>query len=155
MWLTDKLRELLGYSATEQVTYENFLMRVHEEDRLAVAQAAQQALRRNGRFHSEYRVVLPDGALRWFSGRGQVKVDVTGVPMQMLGVVIDITERHRVEEEARQLSGKLITAQEDERKRIARDLHDDLNQRLALLSVEMQLFGSASTDTSGPARERL
>jgi signal transduction histidine kinase len=46
-----------------------------------------------------------------------------------------ITERHRADEESRKLSGKLITPQEDERKRIARDLHDDLNQRLALLSV--------------------
>jgi signal transduction histidine kinase len=84
-----------------------------------------------------------------------VKADRNGTPVQMLGVVIDITERHRVEEESRELSGKLITAQEDERKRIARDLHDDLNQRLAMLSVEMEIFGAASTDTSGPARERL
>jgi signal transduction histidine kinase len=52
----------------------------------------------------------------------------------------DITERRRAEEEARDVSSKLITAQEDERKRIAHDLHDDLNQRLALLSVEMDLL---------------
>jgi signal transduction histidine kinase len=73
----------------------------------------------------------------------------------MLGVFIDVTERHRADEESRELSGKLITAQEDERKRIARDLHDDLNQRLALLSVEMELFGADSKDTRGSARKRF
>ena len=155
LWLTDKLRELLGYSATEKVTYEGFLMRVHEEDRTAVVQAVQRAFENGGRFHSEYRVVLPDGTLRWHSGNGRVKFSPTGTPVQMLGVCIDITERHRVEEETRQVSGKLITAQEDERKRIARDLHDDLNQRLALLSVEMELFGVDSRDARGSARERL
>ncbi len=59
----------------------------------------------------------------------------------LIVVLRDITERRRAEEEAREVSSKLITAQEDERKRIARDLHDDLNQRLALLSVEMELLG--------------
>ena len=73
----------------------------------------------------------------------------------MLGVSIDITERRRVEKESREVSGKLITAQEDERKRIARDLHDDLNQRLALLSVEMEIFGAESKDTRDSAREHL
>jgi signal transduction histidine kinase len=100
-------------------------------------------------------VVLPDGALRWLSGNGRVKIGATGTPLQLLGVCIDITERHRVEEETRQVSGRLITAQEDERKRIARELHDDLNQRLALLSVEMELFGVDSTDARGSARARL
>ena len=137
------------------MTYENLLMRVHEEDRTAVAQAVQQALAQGGRFHSEYRVVLPDGALRWFAGSGRVKANSAGTPVQMLGVFIDITGRHRVEDEAREVSGKLITAQEDERKRIARDLHDDLNQRLALLSVEMEIFGSDSKDRRESARERF
>jgi PAS domain S-box-containing protein len=155
LWLTDKLRELMGYSATEKVTYEGFLERVHEEDRTTVAQTVVQAFAHCGRFQTEYRVVQPDGTLRWLSGSGRVKADATGTPEQMLGVFMDITERHRVDEESRQLSGKLITAQEDERKRIARDLHDDLNQRLALLSVEMELFGADFKDTRGPARERL
>jgi len=51
-----------------------------------------------------------------------------------------------VGEAAREMSGRLITAQEDERRRIARDLHDDLNQRLALLSVELELLGREPAD---------
>ncbi|MCL4787920.1 MAG: hypothetical protein KJ070_14190 [Verrucomicrobia bacterium] len=52
-------------------------------------------------------------------------------------------ERERTANEIRELAGRLINAQEDERRRIARELHDDFSQRLALLSVEMELLGSA------------
>jgi len=51
--------------------------------------------------------------------------------------VQDITERKRAEEALSGLSGKLIEAQEQERTRIARDLHDDIGQRLALLAIDL------------------
>ena len=69
----------------------------------------------------------------------------------VLASIIDITERKQVEEAAREVSGKLITAQEDERRRIARDLHDDLNQRLAMLSVETDLLGRMDNDPPAQA----
>ena len=75
--------------------------------------------------------------------------------------VTDITERKRAEtalqnreQELRALAGSLLTAQEDERRRIARDLHDDVTQRLAILSIEIgKLAGGA--DPSVEARARL
>jgi len=57
------------------------------------------------------------------------------------GLLLQRVGRHRAEQSAREVGGRLITAQEEERRRIARDLHDDLNQRLALLSVELDLAG--------------
>jgi signal transduction histidine kinase len=57
------------------------------------------------------------------------------------GIVIshhDITERRRHEEAIQDLSGRLINAQEQERSRIARELHDDINQQLAVLAIELQ-----------------
>jgi Histidine kinase len=54
---------------------------------------------------------------------------------------VDITLRKQAEEAARDLSGRLIHAQEAERMRLARDLHDDLSQSLALLSIELEMFG--------------
>ena len=50
-------------------------------------------------------------------------------------------EREQAEEQLKKLSGRLINAQEEERRRIARELHDDLNQRLALLSIELEQYG--------------
>ena len=73
----------------------------------------------------------------------------------LIFVVHDITDRRRLEEEAREVSGKLINAQEDERKRIARELHDDLNQRLALLSIDLDILGQQSRMLVGPTPERL
>lgn len=63
-------------------------------------------------------------------------------------------ERERFAHEMRNLAGRLIKAQEDERRRIARELHDDFSQRLALLSVELDLLASAPPDapSSGPGR---
>lgn len=155
VWATEKFREMFGFSPTEGLSYEGILARVYENDRSAVNSAVQWTLKERVRLDIECRVLLPNGTTRWIAATGRANFTPANVPSQLLGVAIDITERRRVEAESRQISSKLITAQEDERKRIARDLHDDLNQRLALLSIEMELFGTASKDTSGPARERL
>lgn len=74
------------------------------------------------------------------------------------GLLLQRARRRRAELAAREVSGRLITAQEEERRRIARDLHDDLSQRLALLSVELEMAGpSAGADpaASGPALEEM
>jgi len=120
-----------------------------------VDSAVQRTLKERARLDIECRVLLPNGTTRWIAVTGRANFASSNAPSQLLGVAIDITERHRVEVESRQISGKLITAQEDERKRIARDLHDDLNQRLALLSVEMDIFGADSKDRRDSARERF
>jgi signal transduction histidine kinase len=67
----------------------------------------------------------------------------------------DITERKRTEGSIRELSGWLIRAQEEERSRIARELHDDINQQLALLEIEIQRMEEALPETAAPLRARL
>jgi len=83
---------------------------------------------------------------------------LTETPIRVLATVVDITERKHAEDKLTQnqkdliaLTGKLIQAQESERRHIARELHDDLNQNLALLSVELDLLGKKPPDS----RERL
>ncbi len=61
----------------------------------------------------------------------------------------------RIEARLRKLSGHLINAQEQERHRIARELHDDFSQRLALIAVELELLGQASSETSQDPARRL
>jgi signal transduction histidine kinase len=55
----------------------------------------------------------------------------------MVGMAVDITERKMAEEALASLSGSLTDAQEEERKRIARELHDDYNQRVAMLANDL------------------
>jgi signal transduction histidine kinase len=109
---------------------------VHADDQNLVQRAVQRALRGDGEYRVEFRAPQPDSTTRWIAARGRVEFDSKGQPIRMRGVSIDITERRRVEEEARDLSGRLISAQEDERARLARALHDDITQRLALLAID-------------------
>lgn len=87
----------------------------------------------------EYRSYRPDGTIRWIHARGRGYYDDAGNPLCMVGVVFDITERKEFERERVELSGRLIQAQEDERTRLARDLHDDLGQEMALMAGELEL----------------
>jgi PAS domain S-box-containing protein len=80
----------------------------------------------------------------------------------VLASVTDITERRRSEDlllsskkELQSLAGKLLDAHESERRRIARELHDDLNQNLALLTVELELLGQQPPDSTARFAERV
>jgi PAS domain S-box-containing protein len=77
---------------------------------------------------------------------------------EVVGAVVaffDITERKLAEDALRDMSGRLITAHEEERMHIARELHDDLSQRMALLSISLQRFEQGMLDLSSKARQEL
>jgi signal transduction histidine kinase len=132
-----------------------FLQRLHPEDREAVSKSFAKALAGGGSYETEYRVVLPDGQMRWIASRGNVEFDATGKPVLMRGVVLDNTARKVAEEAAHDLSGRMIQAQEEEQMRLARDLHDDLSQSLALLSIELEMFGQSKPAEREQIGERM
>jgi signal transduction histidine kinase len=68
---------------------------------------------------------------------------------------MDITDRRSAQESLLDLSGRLISAQEDERARIARELHDDFSQRLALLAMQLGQVGESLPSSNKAASERL
>src|SRR5262249_12529365 len=84
-----------------------------------------------------YRVVRPDGSIIWLENHARACFDATRRMLRMIGMVADITEQKLAEEALSEVSRKLIEAQETERARIARDLHDDIGQRLAVASVTL------------------
>jgi PAS domain S-box-containing protein len=84
----------------------------------------------------EFHFRRKDGQIRTALGSAEL-IDVNTQPCA-LSVVADITERKRAEEALASLSGRLIEAQEAERTRIARELHDDINQRLAMVAVNLK-----------------
>jgi PAS domain S-box-containing protein len=141
IWGSERWLGLFGFAPNATVTFENVMQRIHPDDREGVERAARRALEDRVDYVDEYRVILPDDTQRWVTARDRVYPDTQGNPVRMMGAMIDITERHRAEAVARELGGRLINAQEDERRRMARDLHDDLSQRLALISVELDMFG--------------
>jgi PAS domain S-box-containing protein len=143
IWATDKWRELFGLEKSERLNMHRFLQRLHPGDRDAVSQALTKALEGGGDYEKEYRIILPDGRIRWIASRGRVEFDAAGKPVLVRGASLDNTARKLAEEAAHDLSGRLIEAQEEHQMQLARDLHDDLSQSLALLSIELEMFGQS------------
>jgi PAS domain S-box-containing protein len=140
MWTSEKWREIYGYGLKEEIRFEDFLRRIHPDDLEVVERAIRNALDKKTEFLVQHRAIRLDQQVRWISMHGRVEPrrnDAVG----LMGVAIDITEHVNAESAAREVSGRLINAQEEERKRIARDLHDDFNQRLAMLSLDADLLG--------------
>ena len=136
MWATQTGRNVLGWWPSRPLTFEQFMERVHPDDRESVRRAVQRSREDRSDYEAEYRLVVPGGGTRWVAARGRREFDRDGKPLRMRGVTIDITKRRQAEEAARELSGRLINAQEEERSRLARELHDDVTQRLALLAID-------------------
>ena len=146
IWLTEKCQEILGFAPATVVTHDLFVGRLHPHDRKRIESETQRALDIEAVHQTEYRVALPDGSVRWIASHLRVDREASGRPVRILGICIDLTEQRMAEIAARELSGRLINAQEDERRRIARDLHDDLSQRLSLLSVDLHLLKRTQAD---------
>jgi signal transduction histidine kinase/ABC-type uncharacterized transport system substrate-binding protein len=125
-----------NWYAARPVHFDYFMEVIHPDDRATLREAVRGALEGNGKYETEYRVMMPDTTVRWVAGRGRVEFDQNGKPKQLRAISIDITDRRQAEDEARDLNGRLITAHEDERARLARALHDDVTQRLALLAID-------------------
>ena len=85
----------------------------------------------------EVRYCRKDGQIRTALGSAEL-IDIHGEQCA-LSVIADITERKKAEEAMAGISGKLIEAQETERSRIARELHDDINQRLAMVAISLKM----------------
>jgi two-component system sensor kinase FixL len=93
VWMTDKGRALLGLTQNTRLDPAALISRVHPEDRAARAAAIKRALETQGEYSSEYRVLLPDGTLRWIGARGHcIHVgDPKGI--RLLGVSMDVTAK--------------------------------------------------------------
>ncbi len=107
------------------------------------------------KFSMDYRLRRSDGEYRWVVDNGVPRFASNGTFLGYIGSAMDITERRLAEEEARDLSGRLIHAQEEEQTRLARELHDDLSQSLALLSVELEMFGQSPPAERGRISGRM
>ena len=73
IWVTDKCRELFGLPSQGEVTYDDFVQRIHPEDRATRARAIERAVETGSAYAAEYRVLLPDGTIRWIVSRGRAE----------------------------------------------------------------------------------
>lgn len=118
---------------------------VHKDDLDRCLRIYSTAFETRADFGMEYRLRRFDGEYRWLMNFGVPRFEPDGKFCGYIGSCMDITERRASEESLHSLTGRLIRAQEEERARIARELHDDFSQRLALLGVGLgQLWNKLS-----------
>lgn len=113
------------------------------EDRERV-RAALEKESITGSFDEEYRISRPDGIIRWIRARSFPVWDETGAIYRVAGIAEDITEMHKAQEELRltnerlrQLSIRLLAVREEERRRLAREIHDKLGAMLTALKLDV------------------
>jgi PAS domain S-box-containing protein len=128
---------------------------VHSEDLERYMDVYTTAFDRREPFQTQFRLRRRDGEYRWIFQRGVPRFEMDGSFAGYIGACSDITERKLAEEALATMSRKLLEAQEQERKRIARELHDNTNQRLALLAVEIEQLKNAIPDQIPDVRVRM
>ncbi len=104
----DRARHILGITdLDEQVPIEIWGQRTHPDDLLRMQKIYHDALAEGRVFHSEHRIVMPSGELKWIDMHGQQQVGLADGASRITGVFSDITERKRSEEQIRLLMGEV------------------------------------------------
>jgi two-component system, LuxR family, sensor kinase FixL len=94
---TDQWRALFGFTKSERLYFDDAFQRLHPDDREMTRQTLEKASQGDGRYQIEYRVMLPDGRMRWVASQGRVEFDVDGQPLRIKGVSLDITRIKRAD----------------------------------------------------------
>ena len=101
IWCTEQGRELLGFTRTEEITFDRFLQTVHTEDRDQISEIVAQAYATGKEANGQFRVLQPDGSVRWIAFRGRAQYTSSGNPIRLMGCSIDISERKHADEQLR------------------------------------------------------
>jgi PAS domain S-box-containing protein len=138
---SSRWKQMLGYGDDEIEPHISAWERlVHPDDRKVADEAHDSVMRGHSTYHAEFRLRHKDGHYVHVLSRGfPVRRDAGGPVVRIVGTHFDLTERREREaERARtELLGRLVFVQEDERRRIARDMHDQFGEHLTALSLEI------------------
>ena len=154
VYVSPQTEELLGVTVEQwmQADHETWLGFVHPDDRERVRAAYEELARNGGILEIDFRVISRPGEVRWFRDRASLVSNNHGPTIH--GVMFDVTESRRAQAELeqsltlvregddvrRKLLQALVNAQEDERRRIASDVHDESVQTMTALSLRVGLL---------------
>ena len=159
-WSEETFR-LFGFSHTAMdIDFGDFLRRIHEDDRQRIKDGLAKSIGSGEEFNSEHRVMQRDGSLRWvqtIARTGQNEHEVL-----LRGTIMDVTERKeavealkRSQELLRELTAYQDRIKEDERRRIAREIHDELGQTLLALRIDVSMLDARTGGTHPKLNQRV
>ena len=162
IYFSPHFKGIMGYQDHELPNERHaHLNAIHPDDIGRVTQALKAHLEHRSPYNVEYRVRTKSGDFRWIQSRGQALWKDAGHPDRMVGWIMDITDRKRDEEalrisreELRRLSAHIQHIREEEKARIARELHDDLGQQLTALKMAVTLVEHKERSRAAPGLSR-
>jgi PAS domain S-box-containing protein len=150
LWVSESFYTLFGYTRQEMdlttLPWARHVQNVHPEDRERMTATARNAIDGGGKiFRNEYRYRRKDGSYAFVEGHGYVVRDETGQALRAIGCLTDVSERKlaaekldRSHRQLRALAARMESLREEERRRIAREIHDDLGQMLTGLKMDLR-----------------
>lgn len=157
LYVSPQIERILGFAPAEWLADASlWIDRLHPEDRDRVLEETDRSVRERTPFRLEYRMIARDGRTVWLLDEA-IPLSEEGLDgsVWFQGVQIDITSQKKAEDERkrsleqirtlehqrRDLLGRIVTIQEEERRRIAADIHDDALQKFAALGLRLESLG--------------
>lgn len=158
-YLSPRWKHLLGFEDGELSNrLESLFGRLHPDDESRAKEALLAHLERRDPYDLEFRLRCKDESYRWFRSRGQAQWDESGRPYRMAGSITDITDRRRAFDALRDayrslqsMSREVQVAQERERTRLSRELHDEFGQSLGALQFDLTRLAESDSENSAPS----
>jgi PAS domain S-box-containing protein len=155
---SSRWKQMLGYADDEiEPTVNAWERLLHPDDKARAEEVNESVVRGGGTYEGEFRLRHKDGHYIHVLSRGfPVRYEPGGPVVRIVGTHFDLTERKRADaERARtELLSRLVFAQEDERRRIAREMHDQFGEQLTALNLRIRMLKEACADDAG-LREQI
>ncbi|HXU22212.1 MAG TPA: PAS domain-containing protein [Verrucomicrobiae bacterium] len=135
--LSKNLRKMYGLTGNEEFNSDVYDERVHPKDRARVRRILDEAIAMCKPFEYHLRYILPTGETRFLFTRGIPIAGPDGKTVRSFGVVQDITSAKRAQDDLRRLWRQMIQGRDEERRRMARELHESAGQSLAALKMSL------------------
>jgi PAS domain S-box-containing protein len=156
MFGSQEFYHILGIDPqSTKLTRETFVKRIHPADRPGYEREISTAVTQKRDWDIEYRIVQPKGTVRHIRGIGHPILNEDDTIFELIGTAMDITARKQTEEEVRRLSGRLMQSRDEERRRIARELHDSTGQDLVALATMLGQLRRSIPSTERKSRRIL
>ena len=135
--LSSHLAQMLGFDPGTRLPESEYWSNIHPDDRTEVLEMTRTAEKERKPFQYVARYLLPGGGVRHHLVRGVPLADATGAVTSIVGLTFDFSDQNHAEGELHRLSQKLLRARDDERRNVARELHESTGQTLAALKMSL------------------